>query len=37
MAVLRKAIFHSFDICRLMKNQSWRKGQGEKGQGEKLI
>ena len=25
MAVLRKAIFHSFDICRLMKNQSCNK------------
>ena len=33
MAVLRKASFHSVDICNLMKNQSCKK----KGQGGKLI
>ena len=30
MAVLRKANFHSVDICRLMKNQSCKKNQEEK-------
>ena len=30
MEVLRKANFHSVDICRLIKNQSYKKDQGEK-------
>ena len=30
MVVLRKANFHSVDICRLMKNQSCKESQGEK-------
>ena len=30
MVVLRKANIHSVYICRLMKNQSCKKGQGEK-------
>ena len=30
MEVLRKANFHSVDICRLMKNQLYKKDQGEK-------
>ena len=30
MAVLRKAHFYSTDTCRLMKNESWKKDQGEK-------
>ena len=33
MAELRKANFHSVDICRLIKNQSCKKN---KKQGEKL-
>ena len=28
--MLRKASFHSVDICKLMKNQSYKKGQGGK-------
>ena len=30
MAVLRNANFRSVNICRLIKNQSCKKGQGEK-------